>query len=350
MRLSYCYPEPDRIREGVRRLAGVDRGGARARRRSAPVRSRTRSPARRRARPVRTSPGPADRRERRPATVRRRARRRAVARARRVGAFRPPGGRRAARRGCRRRRPRRGRRPAAGARARPPAARRRPAAARRDRRGRRMRDVLELLGLPVRRRPARGRAGRRSTSRRPRPSWRRRASAPRRPWPCRTSTFRELGATAVLAALVERLGLPLMVKPARGGSALGASVVRTADDLPGAMVGCFAYGDTALVERFVAGTEVAVSVVETADGPVALPAVEIVPGRRLLRLRRALHRGDDRVLRARPGSTPRLARGCAEAAVAGARGARAARPLPVRPGGRRRRACPGSSRSTWRPA
>jgi hypothetical protein len=23
MRLSYCYPEPDRIREGVRRLAGV---------------------------------------------------------------------------------------------------------------------------------------------------------------------------------------------------------------------------------------------------------------------------------------------------------------------------------------
>jgi hypothetical protein len=23
MRLSYCYPQPDRIREGVRRLAGV---------------------------------------------------------------------------------------------------------------------------------------------------------------------------------------------------------------------------------------------------------------------------------------------------------------------------------------
>jgi hypothetical protein len=23
MRLSFCYPEPDRIREGVRRLAGV---------------------------------------------------------------------------------------------------------------------------------------------------------------------------------------------------------------------------------------------------------------------------------------------------------------------------------------
>jgi hypothetical protein len=26
LRLSYCYPEPDRIREGVRRLAAVVRG------------------------------------------------------------------------------------------------------------------------------------------------------------------------------------------------------------------------------------------------------------------------------------------------------------------------------------
>ena len=34
--------------------------------------------------------------------------------------------------------------------------------------------------------------------------------------------FRELGARAVLDGMVERLGLPLMVKPAQGGSALGA--------------------------------------------------------------------------------------------------------------------------------
>lgn len=91
------------------------------------------------------------------------------------------------------------------------------------------------------------------------------------------SLFRDLGATAVLDALVERLGLPLFVKPARGGSALGCSLARTTDDLPAAMVGCFAYGDTALVERFVDGTEIAVSVVDTGDGPLALPAVEIVP-------------------------------------------------------------------------
>jgi len=90
-------------------------------------------------------------------------------------------------------------------------------------------------------------------------------------------TFRELGAQGVLAAITERLGLPLVVKPARGGSALGVSVVRRAEELPRAMVECFAYGDVALVERHVAGVEVAVSVVETDAGPVVLPAVEIVP-------------------------------------------------------------------------
>ncbi|HEY5032040.1 MAG TPA: D-alanine--D-alanine ligase [Actinomycetes bacterium] len=91
------------------------------------------------------------------------------------------------------------------------------------------------------------------------------------------TTFRELGAAAVMTALLDTLGLPLMVKPARGGSSLGAAVVRTPDELPAAMVGCFSYGDTALVERFVSGVEVAVSVVETDGGPAALPVVEIVP-------------------------------------------------------------------------
>lgn len=90
------------------------------------------------------------------------------------------------------------------------------------------------------------------------------------------STFRELGAAAVLDRLVDRLGLPLMVKPAKGGSAMGAHAVLRADELPAAMVGCFGYGDIALVERFIQGTEVAVSVIELDEGPQALPAVEIV--------------------------------------------------------------------------
>ena len=43
------------------------------------------------------------------------------------------------------------------------------------------------------------------------------------------------------------------------------------------MVNAFAYGDTALVERMVTGTEVAVPVVDLGDGPRALPAVGIHP-------------------------------------------------------------------------
>ncbi|MEV8436296.1 D-alanine--D-alanine ligase [Actinosynnema sp. NPDC051121] len=91
------------------------------------------------------------------------------------------------------------------------------------------------------------------------------------------ATFRELGAQPVLDAMVDRLGLPLMLKPDQGGSALGAQVVRDAAELPAAMVGCLAYGNTVLAERFVEGVEVAVAVVDGPDGPYALPPVEIVP-------------------------------------------------------------------------
>jgi D-alanine-D-alanine ligase len=88
--------------------------------------------------------------------------------------------------------------------------------------------------------------------------------------------FRDLGAQAVLDAVVDRLGLPLVVKPVQGGSALGVTRVERAADFPRAMVSCFAYGDTALIERAVDGVELAVSVLDGPDGPRALPAVEIV--------------------------------------------------------------------------
>jgi D-alanine-D-alanine ligase len=92
------------------------------------------------------------------------------------------------------------------------------------------------------------------------------------------STFRELGAHAVLDAVVGSLGLPLAVKPSRGGSALGLTIVQSAAELPSAMVAAYAYGDIVLIERFVDGIEVAVSIVEDEHGEaLALPAVEIVP-------------------------------------------------------------------------
>jgi len=89
--------------------------------------------------------------------------------------------------------------------------------------------------------------------------------------------FRELGAATLVAALGEQLGFPLMIKPSRGGSALGCSKVAAPSELPAAMVGAYAYGSVAVVEHFVTGTEVTVAVVDRGGGPVALPAVEIRP-------------------------------------------------------------------------
>ncbi|HZJ05973.1 MAG TPA: D-alanine--D-alanine ligase [Nocardioidaceae bacterium] len=90
-------------------------------------------------------------------------------------------------------------------------------------------------------------------------------------------TFRELGAVAVMDAMVAAIGLPLIVKPARGGSALGCTVVREAGALPGAMINAFAYGDTALAEQLIEGDEVAVPVIDSGGGPKALPVVSIKP-------------------------------------------------------------------------
>lgn len=85
--------------------------------------------------------------------------------------------------------------------------------------------------------------------------------------------FREMGATAAVDRIAEELSIPLVVKPATGGSSLGLSIVEDAARLPQAIVGAFSYADVVLIERFIAGTEVAVTVL---DGE-ALPAVEIHP-------------------------------------------------------------------------
>jgi D-alanine-D-alanine ligase len=85
--------------------------------------------------------------------------------------------------------------------------------------------------------------------------------------------FREMGATAAVDRIAAELSIPLVVKPATGGSSLGLTIVTEASRLPQAIVGAFSYADVVLIEAFVAGTEVAVTVL---DG-VALPPVEIQP-------------------------------------------------------------------------
>ena len=89
--------------------------------------------------------------------------------------------------------------------------------------------------------------------------------------------FRELGADAVFGVVGDELRLPLVVKPTQGGSAQGVTIVHQLGDLPRAMVDAYTYGDVALVEQGITGTEIAVGIIETGGDPVALPAVEIEP-------------------------------------------------------------------------
>ncbi len=87
------------------------------------------------------------------------------------------------------------------------------------------------------------------------------------------SAFKELGAADALPAIEERLAFPVVVKPANQGSALGVRFAATAADVPAALVAAFSYAPTVLLERHVAGRDLAVSVL---DGE-PLPVVEAIP-------------------------------------------------------------------------
>jgi len=90
-------------------------------------------------------------------------------------------------------------------------------------------------------------------------------------------SFRELDADGVLKAISSSLAFPVVVKPARSGSAQGVTIVRKQDQLSRAMIDAYVYCDVAIIEKFVEGTELAISVINLGAGPIALPAVEIEP-------------------------------------------------------------------------
>jgi D-alanine-D-alanine ligase len=87
------------------------------------------------------------------------------------------------------------------------------------------------------------------------------------------TAFRELGAADALGRLEQTLGFPLVVKPSRGGSSLGVRFAASKEEVPQALVSAFSYDDRVLMERFVEGRELAVSVL----GGEALPVVEAIP-------------------------------------------------------------------------
>jgi D-alanine-D-alanine ligase len=87
------------------------------------------------------------------------------------------------------------------------------------------------------------------------------------------TAFRELGAADALGEIEERLAFPIVVKPSSQGSALGVRFARSAADVPAAIVAAFSYDSRVLLERYVDGRDLAVSIL---DGE-PLPVVEAVP-------------------------------------------------------------------------
>src|ERR1700742_3491691 len=81
------------------------------------------------------------------------------------------------------------------------------------------------------------------------------------------AAFADLGAGRALPAIEERLDFPIVFKPAGQGSALGIKFARTAADVPNALVAAFSYDTKVMLERYVDGRDLAVSVLETDEGP-----------------------------------------------------------------------------------
>jgi D-alanine-D-alanine ligase len=87
------------------------------------------------------------------------------------------------------------------------------------------------------------------------------------------TAFKDLGAAAALPAIEERLEFPIVVKPSSQGSALGIKFARSGADVPAALVAAFSYDSKVLLERHVAGRDLAVSLL----GGRPLPVVEALP-------------------------------------------------------------------------
>ncbi len=104
------------------------------------------------------------------------------------------------------------------------------------------------------------------------------AGIPTPPWITLTAdAFKEMGAAAALDLVPGAVGdFPLVVKPTEQGSALGLTKVERAQDLAEALLGALGYAGAALVEKWVDGAELAVSVLGSGDDAVVLPPVEIV--------------------------------------------------------------------------
>jgi D-alanine-D-alanine ligase len=96
-----------------------------------------------------------------------------------------------------------------------------------------------------------------------------------------TPDFYEIGdfepGESAAVAIVERLGLPVIVKPVEGGSSLGVVKCKSVGQLGQAIEDVRSEHGTIFAERFIEGTEITIGVLERPEGVVALPILELVP-------------------------------------------------------------------------
>ena len=76
--------------------------------------------------------------------------------------------------------------------------------------------------------------------------------------------------------IVEKLGMPVFVKPANDGSSFGVSKVKNADQLAPALRVAMMESDEVMIESFLEGTEITVGCYKTKDKTVVLPVTEVV--------------------------------------------------------------------------
>ena len=90
--------------------------------------------------------------------------------------------------------------------------------------------------------------------------------------------FKDMGAATALDLVEERVigGYPVAVKPAHGGSALGVPRAASVADLGEAILDALSFDEAVVIEQWVEGVELAVSILGTGWDAYALPPVEIV--------------------------------------------------------------------------
>jgi D-alanine-D-alanine ligase len=81
--------------------------------------------------------------------------------------------------------------------------------------------------------------------------------------------------------LLERLHLPLVIKPVRAGSSVGMSIAMTVDELAAGIKTAYEHDSQVMVEQFVKGREITGGVLGNED-LTALPLVEIIPNKEFL--------------------------------------------------------------------